>query len=423
MADPEPKSSGSKPGRAPARPGKGPGPASPPARPSAQEIQRPRAGPGTTSGSLPLPSLLSQALVAFTIELDNEFEVRTPHRSTTAGEAARTRDVPWLVSLVMWSNFMRFVEEDGISVRELQNRTRLTNQGVSRWLKRMAQWWGYVVVAPDPSDPRPKPPAGDWVVRPTSGGRRAQAAWRPLAGIIEKRWEERFSEKLIGGLRETLMAIVNLLHVDLPEYLPVLGYGLFARGPQDDWLLPAPRQDVRAIDLRLPALLSQVLLAFTLEFESESELSLAICANLMRLLTEKGVPASDLPRLAGVSKEAIKFSLGFLEKRGCVALEPDAAAQGRRVARLTPKGREAQKVYRRRLRLIEQSWQVRFSARRIGHLRSGLEHLVGEPTAARSPLFGGLEPPPGSWRSSAGRPDALPHHPMVLHRGGFPDGA
>jgi DNA-binding MarR family transcriptional regulator len=261
-----------------------------------------------------------------------------------------------------------------------------------------------------------------WFVPPT-GGRRAQAVWRPLAGIIEKRWEERFGEKLMGGLRETLMAIVSLLHVDLPEYLPVLGYGLFARGPQDDWLLPSPRQDVRAIDQRLPALLSQVLLAFTLEFESESELSLAICANLMRLLTEKGVPASDLPRQAGVSKEAIKFSLGFLEKRGCVALEPDAAAQGRRVARLTPKGREAQKVYRRRLGVIEQSWQVRFSARRIRRLRTGLEHLVGEPIAARSPLFGGLEPPPGSGRASVGRPDALPHHPMVLHRGGFPDGA
>lgn len=32
--------------------------------------------------SLPLPALLSQAFVAFTIECDNEFEHRMPHRTT-----------------------------------------------------------------------------------------------------------------------------------------------------------------------------------------------------------------------------------------------------------------------------------------------------------------------------------------------------
>jgi hypothetical protein len=87
---PEPKSSGAKPGRAPARPGKGSGPAWHTAKPSAQEIQRPRAGPGTTSGSLPLPSLLSQALVAFTIELDTN--LKSGRRTATRpGEKRRAR--------------------------------------------------------------------------------------------------------------------------------------------------------------------------------------------------------------------------------------------------------------------------------------------------------------------------------------------
>ena len=31
------------------------------------------------AGTMPLPTLLSQVLVAFTIELDNEFERRLPH--------------------------------------------------------------------------------------------------------------------------------------------------------------------------------------------------------------------------------------------------------------------------------------------------------------------------------------------------------
>jgi len=45
---------------------------------------------------------LSYALVAFTIEFDNEFERQMPHRTTRHRSAARSRNGPWLVSMVMW---------------------------------------------------------------------------------------------------------------------------------------------------------------------------------------------------------------------------------------------------------------------------------------------------------------------------------
>jgi hypothetical protein len=48
---------------------------------------------------LPLPALLSQVLVAFTIDFDNEFEHQVPHRTTNHGSA--TGSVPWLVSRVI----------------------------------------------------------------------------------------------------------------------------------------------------------------------------------------------------------------------------------------------------------------------------------------------------------------------------------
>jgi len=35
-------------------------------------------------------------------------------------------------------------------------------------------------------------------------------------------------------------------------------------------------------------------------------------------------------------------------------------------------------------------------------------------------LVAGLEPPHGGWRGSLCGPAAVPHYPMVLHRGGFP---
>src|SRR5271165_3343126 len=132
--------------------------------------------------SLPLPALLSQVLVAFTIEFDNEFERQMPHRTTNHGSTAGSRHAPWLVSLVMWSNCMQFVGEDGVTAAELERLARTTTPlpGMQRW--------GYIVVEPDPADSRSKPPHADWVVRPTTAGRKAQDVWRPLFGVVEKRW-------------------------------------------------------------------------------------------------------------------------------------------------------------------------------------------------------------------------------------------
>jgi hypothetical protein len=67
-------------------------------------------------------------------------------------------------------------------------------------------------------------------------------------------------------------------------------------------------------------------------------------------------------------------------------------------------------------------WQARFG-KDVSTLRESLERLAGEPTAQLSPLFRGLEPYRQGWRASVPRPGTLPHFPMVLHRGGFPDGS
>jgi hypothetical protein len=58
---------------------------------------------------LPLSTLLSQALVAYTIEFDNAFEQDVPHTTTVAQGAGIKGDVVWLVSQAMWTNFIRFV--------------------------------------------------------------------------------------------------------------------------------------------------------------------------------------------------------------------------------------------------------------------------------------------------------------------------
>jgi DNA-binding MarR family transcriptional regulator len=375
--------------------------------------------------SLPLPSLLSQVLVAFTIEFDNEFERQMPHRTTTSKPGAGSRNGPWLVSLVMWSNLMRCVSENGITVAELQRLTRiemLSLAGMERW--------GYIVVERGPSTNPAKsswrvsgPPRPDWVVRPTANGRRAQEVWRPLFEVIEERWQARFGADEISEQRESLLAVVRQFDFALPDYLPVLGYGLSAEILRDDGKMPPSQQRGIAPHPDLPALLSKVLLAFTIEFERESDLSLAICANAIRLLGEAGIPIRDLPLLSGVSKEAIKVAIGFLEKRRFVTVGPDPTSARTKVARLTPKGQAAQDAYRHRLAVTEERWAARFGNNDIGKLRESLEPLVGKPNAPFSPLFRGLEPDPEGWRASNPKPITLPHHPMVLHRGGYPDGS
>src|SRR5450432_2973440 len=95
-------------------------------------------------------------------------------------------------------------------------------------------------------------------------------------------------------------------------------------------------------------------------------------AHVLRLLSEKGVRLRDLPRLSGVSKEAIKMSVGFLDKRRYVSVEPDPGALRTKLVRLTPKGREAQDAYRRRLRVVEEEWESRFGKENLHNLRQSL---------------------------------------------------
>ena len=325
--------------------------------------------------------------------------------------------------MVMWLKLMRFVPSDGIPVRELQRLTRLTGKEMGTWLTRMGKWWGYVVVEPDTTDGPSNRLASGGVGRPSAGGRRALEIWRPLTGVIEKRWQERFGKEIIERLRESLQALVDKFDGDLPDYLPILGYELFSKGPDGEGRAPAGTGGTSLPEYTLPMLLSKVLLAFAIEFERDSRVSLAISANVLRLIGPEGARVRDLPRLSGVSKEAIAMCLGRLEERGFAIVQPESPASRVKILMLTLKGLHAHDAYQQSVSAIEERWQASFGKNTIRNLRSSLERMVGEPTARKSPLFSGLEPYPHGWRAAIPRPDVLPHYPMVLHRGGFPDGS
>ena len=283
---------------------------------------------------LPLPALLSAALVAFTMEFDNQAERQLPHRTTRHGSSGGLH-APWLVSLAMWANCMQFVDEREITVLEI---------------------------------------------------------WSPLSGTVESRWENRFGRDAVCRLRRSLEALVRQLDRALPDCLPILGYGLERRPWQNQRSARRhPENLAEAADSVLPslplwALLSRPLLAFAMEFERQSGLSLAASANLLRVLDEKGKKLGELPRLSGVSKEAIAVALGVLCRKGLAAVDREPAGRTKRV-RLTAEGLEARQQYCKLTGKVERLWAARFGAGLLHPLQAALEAIAGDGKAGTSPLF------------------------------------
>jgi hypothetical protein len=362
----------------------------------------------------PLSIPLSQLLVAFTIELDNEFE----HRFAQAGGGAR------VASVVMWSNFLRHVG-DGITAGDLPEATGLPKARVLSTLGGMERW-RYVSVGPASKTKRDGYGSGrgvrdDWVVRPTPPGETARQIWPQLFDEIESRWEHRFGSQEVDELRRALAALVAHVDAALPEYLPAVvgSTGMAAEIP------PRPRSDEPPAHLL--ALLAQALLAYTLDFERESEASLPLRANVLRVLGEKDSDVRDLPDAAAVSPEAIAMALTFLKKH-------DYARVKDKSVRLTAKGRDARKATPAVHEDVLADWNARFGREGIDRLRKAMQAILGQRDGTRPKLAFGLEPYPDGWRASrkylerteamlADPAAGLPQYPMVLHRGGWPDGS
>jgi hypothetical protein len=103
------------------------------------------------------------------------------------------------------------------------------------------------------------------------------------------------------------------------------------------------------------------------------------------------------------------MAMGILRKKGMVTVD--------QLVRLTAAGVKAQTAYRERIAHIEEQWEERFGKPAIGALCEALLPFHLEL------LLRGIEPYPEGWRASVRKPAVLPYFPMVLHRGGYPDGS
>lgn len=321
----------------------------------------------------------------------------------------------------MWSNLLRFVGE-GITVRDLVAAVGLPK---SQALSRLGgvERWRYVSVGPTRGGKREgygsaRGTKDDWLVRFTQDGERAASIWPDLPQVIEDRWRRRFGSASVDELIAALRDVDDDLGVALPEYLPVVSStsGMALE-------LPSVGERRTSAELPLVGLLAHALMAYTVEFEEASALSLPLSANVFRVLADEGTPVRDLPALTGLSKEAVTVSLTALGKTGYVVVE--GAPASKRMTRLTPAGVKQQVENARLHASLEVRWKTRFGSA----LRASLAHVLDHPE-----LGAGLRPHPGGWRASPpyrkhtealidDPRGTLPHYPMVLHRGGWPDGS
>ena len=375
--------------------------------------------PLSASADLPLSALLSQALVAFTIEVDNEFEHHMSHRTTNHGATSGSGRRPWLVSLPLWSNFLRFVEDDGITVAELSRRP-----GVEHWALPGMIRWGYVTAQGGTGRARGKQPPADAVVRLRPGGRRAKAVWSRLPDGIERRWRQRLGDERIDALRSALAAVVAQADRELPRYLPGGRYQMRldldrVSEPGDDGTEVAG--DVAA-DRDLPALLSQALLLYATDYDRRSKAGLALDANSLRVMSAEPLRLRDLATRVGLGRETSDVVVERMAKWGLATIEPDPSSSRGKVARLRAEGLKARAQYLPTAAAVEREYGARYGLRELERLRAALLAIV-EPSAERSPLWEGLEPRPEGWRAAVPAPECLPHYPLVTHRGGYPDGS
>lgn len=348
-----------------------------------------------------LSVLLSQTLVAFTLEFDNEFE----RRMLQSGYSGA-------LSLVAWSNLMQFLAAGDLHVRELAKQA-LTVEDRLKFELGCLERWGFVLLQPDPADDRPvakrvhrlkgrmlrdgwgsgRGIRAQWLVRLTEKGRKATEIWAPLFEYIEERWANRFGQRELNNLRQALRAVVEQLGLELPQALPGYGNTEFSYSPLQS---PRPASNF------LPTLLSQSLLAFTMEFDRESPVPLALCANTLRVLGEVPIPLAEIPRLTGGSPETT--DIGW-QMKPYVSVERDPAARRGKAARLTPLGLKAQQTYHKLAREIDQRWQTHFGKHEIRSLRECLERLFASRNAEGGPLIAeGLIPAEGTVRSGAQAP-------------------
>ena len=295
--------------------------------------------------TLPLHALVSAALVAFTIESDDEVELGHAAR----GQAGR-------FSLVAWLNVVQFLAAGPQSVAELCARTS-TKPAQIGFVIGCLERWGFVsVVAKPGGSPRATHGEGFGSARAvtarstvdvTEKGRGAVELWPGVIDVVESRWQRRHGSALTAVL-DAMSQLAAAPGVVMPEGVP-------SGWMQGDWRQFPAGELEEPRGARLPVLLGRALLAVTIAYEHRSTIRLALAANTLRVVEDGGTPVSELHRRSGISSETTGAQCTALQRLGLAELVKDSSSRGK-VLKLTVVGATAQAAHAPAIEEVERAF-------------------------------------------------------------------
>ncbi|MBM7788939.1 hypothetical protein [Tenggerimyces flavus] len=289
-----------------------------------------------------LSALLSQVLISLSLAFERAGSGKHP-----------------LPGLEVWSNLLRCVDDDGLVEGDLPEATRLSKRAVrSRVGNAIRQGWLRVESG--------KPGTRNAHLRPTVQGQEVRQSWPGLTSDALAVWTDQAGTDA-AALKASLRALVGKLELELPHFPASYGgvdWSVTGNGGQD-WRPVRRAAGDTTKDLELPALLSQALMAFTLEYEADAGIAscLALDANVIRFLGAEGRPVTVLPRQR-------RDGLDTIERHGFVERYDEG---GTTYVRLTVRGQEAHDTYAARLAAVEKAWDERYD---VAALRKALEAIV-----------------------------------------------
>ena len=334
-----------------------------------------------------LSALLSQILVAFTLEFDNEFEfqmIRSGYPGAT-------------MSRIVWASVIRHISLNGSSVRVLAEESLSPLPHLKHQLGCLERWGCIKLTAQSASlGKRDGWGSGRGVnsnctMTLTQKGVVSREVWLPLTEKIEQRWLARFGQEVLSSLRDGLKMIALKTELQGPD-------------PSDHTSIAKgrPRPAGPTVDdADLPTLLSWVLQMFQVEFDHESSVPFELCANTIRVLGIQPIKESEIPRLTGTSPET--SGIGW-QVKPYVIIEPDPGAKRGKLIRLSERGIAAQGVYHKLLGVIEARWRERFGASAFDSLSLALVSLYEIGDDGKPRICECLTPHQGTARS--GKPSA-----------------
>jgi hypothetical protein len=329
---------------------------------------------------LPLYALLSRVL---------------GHVTTEAEASARVGpDVP---SLAVWSNVLRCVAEagaDGLDERELPERARISSRLATAAVTGAAR--------------------RGWVIaEPVAGGGKHRRARLADAGLdAANLWPEHLaqldsSQLNQSPLRALLEQLVGKLEFELPHFPASYGaadpsaigspFMQNTRKKDDsrlvhgkDWKPVLRGEGDTVSSLPVTALLSQALMAFTIDYESGFPWPLESTANVLRHISVEPRSLAEVPGDHGITGAG----KSLLERHLIVAVSRDDSGPRAKLVALTDRGVAVLQHHPGRLEAVEGQWREHFGDDVIAGIREALEPLAAgaasdQPDHLMAPLHTG----------------------------------